>query len=328
MAKDKIGKKMKKNRGAIRLPIFLPFAGCPFRCIYCQQNAITAQAEILQPNQVAELVQKFVEYRSGQKKEVAFFGGTFTALPLEMQEHYLQSVRAYLPSDDSIRISTRPDCLSVENLALLQKYGVQAVELGVQSFSDEVLQKSGRGYSAQQAIEAVRRLQVADFVVTVQLMPFLPGSSPQSLELTLQTVLDLQPQEVRIYPTLVLAGTQLERLYCAWEYEPTSLELAVQLCCRWKKALESKSIKVIKVGLHSDVSLSAQQVVAGPYHASFGELVQIQALYEKICAENPNGVENLVISPEDTSLYYGHNRLLLRKLERKFGSDFLKSEQL
>jgi len=319
MAKDKEKQRLRDKREAVRLPIFLPFVGCPFRCIYCQQNTITAQAKPASPCEVSAAVERFVRYRSGQKKEVAFFGGTFTALPISVQQEYLQAVCSHQEPDDTIRLSTRPDCLSAESLALLQRYKVRTVELGIQSFADKVLTASSRGYNRAQAIAAVQLLQDKGFAVTVQLMPFLPGCDEQSLAQTLQTTLELQPQEVRIYPTLVLAGTQLEQMFRRGDYAPVELTDAVRLCSAWKQELETKGIRVIKVGLHSDVSLDAKQMVAGPYHASFGELVQIENLYNKIVAENPEGLSVLAIDAAKVSHYYGHKRLLWKKLQERFG---------
>ncbi len=319
MAKNKEERKLANDREAVRLPIFLPFLGCPFRCIYCQQNTITAQSEVWSPSKVSQVVQKFVSYRKGQKKEVAFFGGTFTALPSNVQEDYLQAVRSCQEPEDTIRLSTRPDCLTARNLELLRKYNVQTVELGIQSFSDKVLKASGRGYSRNQALAAVKLLQSQKFRVTLQLMPFLPGCDQQSLAATLQTVLDLRPEEVRIYPTLVLANTALENMYLSGKYLPAKLDECVQVCCEWKGKLEEKGIRVIKVGLHSDVALDPEQIVAGAYHPSFGELVQIETLYQKILRENPDGLQELEVRDDKISHYTGHNKLLLKKLKKKYG---------
>ncbi len=325
MAKDKEERELTKKREAVTLPIFLPFLGCPFRCIYCQQNTITAQADVWQPKQVAKAVERFVSYRRGQKKEVAFFGGTFTALPMSVQEQYLLAVRSHQELGDTIRLSTRPDCLPVANLALLKRYNVQTVELGIQSFSDKVLKASARGYTREQAIEAVKLLQSQNLRVTVQLMPFLPSCDEQSLAESLHTVCYLRPQEVRIYPTLVLAGTELERLYIAGKYSPVEMDKCVQVCCQWKRELEAKGIRVIKIGLHSDVALDAQQIVVGAYHPAFGELVRIQALYETILRKNPDKLSELVVKSKETSLYFGHNRLLLKKLKKRYGEFALRT---
>ncbi len=319
MVENKKEKRLTPKREAVRLPVFLPFAGCPFRCIYCQQNSITGKATADSPSQVAKAVERFVRYRRGQKKEVAFFGGTFTALTLSVQEQYLRAVSCQQEAGDTIRLSTRPDCLSQGSLTLLQKYGVQTVELGVQSFSDRVLSASQRGYSRSQAIAAIKLLQDAGLRVTAQLMPFLPGCDQLTLRETLQTTLELRPHEVRIYPTLVLAGTQLQNLYAGGDYTPVELAEAVRVCSWWKQEFESHNIKVIKVGLHSDVGLNSEQIVAGPYHASFGELVKIETLYTKICAENPDQLKELQIDSAQASCYFGHKKLLLKKLKKRFG---------
>ena len=319
MAKAEKEKRRRKIKGAVRLPIFLPFAGCPFRCIYCQQQTITAQSEPLSFSHISQMVEEFAHNNAGSPKEVAFFGGTFSALPLPEQERYLEIARSKLGEDDTIRLSTRPDCLSRESLDLFKKYGVDTVELGVQSFSDVVLECSGRGYDGKQAIDAVRMLQGGDFGVTVQLMPFLPSWSDESLAFTLRTTLGLQPDEARIYPTIVLKGTKLADDYSAGKYFPPDLQIAVDLCRRWYAELEANGIRVIKIGLHSDVGLEASQVIAGPYHPSFGELVKIENFYQEILKKYENEMSVLEVEKNKLSYIYGHGNYLLKKLGNRYG---------
>ncbi len=319
MAKTEKEKRRRKLKGAIRLPIFLPFSGCPFRCIYCQQQTITAQNQPLDFSQISQLIENFVLNNEDSQKEVAFFGGTFSALPLAEQEQYLRIARSRLADCDTIRLSTRPDCLSQESLDLFKKYGVATVELGIQSFSDEVLKSSCRGYNREQAIAAILILKEAGFAVTVQLMPFLLGWSDESLALTLQTTLELQPEEVRIYPTIVLASTKLADYYYEGEYSPPDLQTALDLCSYWCAELEAREIRVIKIGLHSDVGLDASQVVAGPYHPSFGELVKIEKFYEEVLKKYEGELSVLEIEQSKTSYIYGYGNYLLNKLKKRYG---------
>ncbi len=255
------------------LPFFIPHLGCPQQCIFCDQHKIAGQAA-----PTAEAVwQAILALPAAQRQdyELAFYGGSFTALPVERQEYYLEPVRQALTAGllGAARISTRPDCLDEVVLARLRHFGVGTVELGVQSMDDEVLRRARRGHTAQQSLAAVRRLQRAGFVVGVQLMPGLPGETLASAWAGAQRVLAEQPQLLRIYPTVVLQGTALGRLWQQGEYQPLSLEQAAQITLAIKLLAEEQGTAVIRMGLQPSPDLAAA-VLAGPYHPAFGEMVQ------------------------------------------------------
>lgn len=175
----------------------------------------------------------------------------------------------------TIRISTRPDAIDKKRLDLIKDLGVSIVELGVQSLDDKILKASKRGYTAKDAIAAVHMLNDHGFKVGIQLMPGLPGDSYNRFVKTIEAVSRLKPDMVRLYPVLVIKGTELERLYNEKVYQPLSLDEAVLICQTSCIHLEGKGIPVIRMGLMSSPSLLAEgQIVAGPWHHAFGFLVR------------------------------------------------------
>lgn len=255
------------------LPFFIPHLGCPQQCVFCDQHRIAGQAA-----PTAEAVWQAIAALPEDKRqdyELAFYGGSFTALPEERQIYYLEPVRRALAEGllGGARISTRPDCLDAAVLARLRRFGVGTVELGVQSMNDEVLRQARRGHTAAQSLAAVRRLRQEGFVAGVQLMPGLLGETLASAWAGAQRILAEQPQLLRIYPTVVLQGTELGRIWRQGEYRPLSLEQAAQITLAIKLLAEEQGCTVIRMGLQPSPELAAA-VLAGPYHPAFGELVQ------------------------------------------------------
>ncbi len=204
------------------LPFFLPMSGCPHRCVYCDQWAITGQQQAPDPREVLAALEDFP---GGPGAELAYYGGSFTCLPRETQAAYLSLARPPLPEGklSGVRISTRPDAVDEETCRFLAAQGVTTVELGIQSFSDPVLRAAGRGYGAETAREACLRLRRWGFRLGIQLMTGLPGDTPRQCRDSLRQSLDLVPALLRFYPTLVLENTALARLYRAGAYQPQSL---------------------------------------------------------------------------------------------------------
>ncbi len=225
-------------------------------------------------------------FDSAKRPEIAFFGGTFTNLPFDYMVGILEATRPFIQQGHfhSIRVSTRPDALDTERLQTMKQYGVRTVELGAQSMDDEVLVLSNRGHTAKDTTEAVRRLKDFGFKVGLQLMPGLPGDSPEIFATTITKAITLRPDLVRLYPALVLRGTALARFYRAGTYRPLSLDSAVGICTDACMRLESEGIPVIRIGLMSSPGLLAKgQIIAGPWHTAFGFLVR-SAIYHKSIA--------------------------------------------
>jgi len=295
------------------LPLFIPHQGCPFNCIYCNQFSITQSREV-SLSFFQECIEGFCKKNITKEKEIAFFGGTFTALPIEKQEEYLALISPYLIQLKGIRISTRPDTLDSKIFIFLKNRGVSTIELGIQSFNTEVLKSSGRGYTSTIATQACKDVKDAGFDLIIQLMPGLPGDTFEYFVESMKTVVKLKPQGIRLYPTIILRDTVLEKWYQQGIYQPLSLTDAIQWLKFAKKYCKEEGINVIKTGLHSD--LKSSDIVAGPYHPAIGELVQIELLYDELINKWQPGM-TLSIPSNKKSLFLGHGRKLINKLKKK-----------
>ena len=313
------------------VPIFIPHAGCPHRCIFCDQEKITARAiHRTGPEEVRKILDAAIGgkgFTSHQNRELAFYGGTFTGLEKGHMESLLDAAAPYVRNNvvQSIRISTRPDSLDEERLRILKAYHVATVELGVQSMDDRVLALSERGHTADDTIKAVRMLKEHGFRVGVQLMPGLPGDSPKDFLTTIDKVLALEPHMARLYPALVIKGTGLARLYDERAYRPFSLGEAVDLCAKSVALLEKKGVPVIRIGLMDSPPLSEKgRIVSGPWHPAFGFLVRSAIHFERIVPDLPapdEGSRAIIYAPmREISLVRGYRNQGIRKIEEMTGT--------
>jgi histone acetyltransferase (RNA polymerase elongator complex component) len=305
--------------------------------VFCDQERITGRTAAPDPSSVPATIRAYLaSQRRGRDSqpepvEVAFFGGNFTALDITIQQAYLEQVRPFIDSGDirSVRISTRPDALSPQRLSFLTHYLVATVELGTQSMDDEVLQRSGRGHTAEHTRQAVRLLSEQGFSVGMQLMPGLPGDSRESFCRTVRQVIDLHPDFIRIYPTLVISGTPLEALYRSGRYLPLSLEDAVSLCRDAVADFMNAGITVIRLGLQPTEALERPGiVVAGPWHPAFGQRVRSAVMLERMrtaIRSRPDAPPALVVTvhPADLSTATGQRRVNVTALKMEFGLDAL-----
>lgn len=321
------------------VPVFIPFQGCPHRCVFCDQEKITSQSnQLVDPLFVKKILDTALEssgFNSFSVREVGFYGGTFTSLPVGMIKELLNSVGPYLKKDifHSVRISTRPDEIDIERLELIKGLGVSTVELGVQSMNDHVLNLSNRGHSVIDIVEAVKLLKHYGFKVGIQLMPGLPGDTEDRFRQSIKEVLELQPDMVRLYPAIVISGTGLARLYADGKYQPLSLDAAVRMCRESCISLENKGIPVIRLGLMSSPDLLEEgQIVAGPWHKAFGFLVRSSIHHEAIEPCLPpkgNAVRLGIRAPErEIPLIRGYKNDGIRLLEEKTGAviDYVKPD--
>ncbi|UCG14685.1 MAG: radical SAM protein [Deltaproteobacteria bacterium] len=259
------------------IPVFVPHEGCRHRCVYCDQVTISG---VSQPFWSATAVRRHIGSYFGRSSrhpvEVAFYGGSFTLLPRSRQLLLLEAVQDCLKRGqiNSVRISTRPDAIEADHLGFLRAMGVKTIEIGVQSLSDRVLSASARGHTSKHVYEAMLCLQQHGFEGGLQLMPGLPSDSRDTFLRTVDQSIALRPNCVRLYPTIVLAGTQLDRLYRRGRYEPLALAEAVEWCKEAKQRFAAAAIPVIRMGLQATASLEQPgHIVAGPYHPAFGQLV-------------------------------------------------------
>jgi histone acetyltransferase (RNA polymerase elongator complex component) len=262
------------------VPVFLPHAGCPHRCVFCNQQATTGQEERLPAvSVIRRTIRDFLAHRKerARRTEISFYGGNFLGLAPELITLLLATAAGFVQNGeaDGIRFSTRPDTIDATRLALLTRFPVTTVELGVQSMNDAVLRQSQRGHTAQTVREAVALLRTRPYALGLQMMVGLPGDTAATALATARQIADLAPDFVRIYPTLVLRGSPLSRLHARGEYEPLTLEAAVALVADLYTIFHRNDIVVARMGLQAGPELSPDaDLVAGPFHPAFGEMVQ------------------------------------------------------
>src|SRR4030042_6446256 len=258
------------------IPIFLPYLGCRERCLFCNQK-VTGE-ELPSPFSIRRFIETSLiglpSDKKKREKQVGFYGGSFTAIHREEQIRYLKEIQPFLASGliDSIRISTRPDALDEEILSLLKEYGVRTIEVGAQSMIDEVLSFARRGHRTEDTVSAPVRLKQWRFEVGHQLMIGLPGDTCDRFLQTLDRVIELKPDFLRIHPTLVLRGAPLENLWREGRYTPLSIEETIEWLKRGLARLENSSISVARMGLQPTDELE-RNFLAGPYHPALRQLV-------------------------------------------------------
>ena len=304
----------------VTIPLFIPHHGCPHRCAFCNQHLTTGTGQLPRRKDVIEKIEQYLGKikTSVERIEAAFFGGSFTGITPEYQKELLGAAYGYLQKNiiQGIRVSTRPDFIDEDRLSLLKKYGVTTIELGIQSFHDNVLMASQRGHTARDSMRALELVKRMGFQFIIQLMPGLPGDSR---EISLQSALTARgysPGGVRIYPAVVLKNTGLYTLYEMGLYTPLSLEEAIELCRDITVIMEESHIPVIRTGLHPMADDETANIAAGPYHPSFGFFVKsrlkrdvMEKKIKDFIAINGHGVDRkLVMSIPRKSVeeYIGH----------------------
>ncbi len=276
----------------VTVPFFISHQGCPHTCVFCDQRTISgANGDLPTAELIRDRINLWRSSAGERPLEVAFFGGTFTALPEEIQSELLAPLLPLLEDGtvDSIRISTRPDYIDADHVAWLSGKGVSTIELGVQSMDDSVLAASGRGHVAAESLNAIRCIKKQGLRVGAQLMPGLPGDSPASSLASLEQVVSAGADFIRIYPTVVLQGTELARRYSAGEFIPLSLDRGVHLCALLLHRAMQAGIPVIRIGLQADHGLDAESILAGCWHPALGQLVRSQLYDDLVCRFVPSG---------------------------------------
>lgn len=268
------------------IPVFIPHKGCPFDCIYCNQKIISGQTEEMTVEKMNETIKEHLSTVGEDSYiEIGFYGGSFTGIEAQKQIQFLEAADEYyrLGRIKGIRLSTRPDYIDPEIVGRLKKYNVKTIELGVQSLDEEVLRISGRGHNADDVYKAVRFIKESGIELGIQTMIGLPGSNTKKDIDTAKKVVDLKPSIVRIYPTLVVKNTYLEKMFNDGKYAPLSVEEAVGLCAKLLDLYNENSIKVIRIGLQPTDNINSDfDVVAGPFHPSFRQLVESRLWLYKI----------------------------------------------
>ncbi len=320
------------------IPIFVPHRGCPFDCVFCNQKRITG----VKKNVTKKVVKKIIDTHlltireNDAFIEVAFFGGSFTGIPMDEQTELLSAAYEYVKEKkiNGIRLSTRPDYINREILDNLKKYGVITIELGVQSMVDSVLLSSGRGHTSDDVRRAVELIREYKIRLGLQMMTGLPGDTFDLSVKTAEEIIALKPDMVRIYPTLTIKDTELENMYNEGIYIPQTLDEAVKLSKTLLLMFEENKIDVIRIGLQStDEICENGSVVAGPVHSSFGELVESEIYYD-IILDKLSGCDKkrvrVYVNNKEISKATGNKRRNVERIkkEKDIEIKILKDEKL
>lgn len=300
--------------------LFVPHAGCPHQCSFCNQRAITGQAGLPGDGDIREAAETALHTlgEDARQAEIAFFGGSFTAIPEPEMRRMLDAAYPYVADGrfHGIRISTRPDAIDRRALEILQSRGVTAVELGAQSMDDRVLAANGRGHTAAHVRKAAACIREAELELGLQMMTGLYGDSDKGGMDTLEALLALHPDTLRIYPTIVLEGTRLAELYRQGEYRPQTVEEAAALCGRLLMRCNAAGVPVIRLGLHE---IEKARYVAGPWHPAFREICEGNIYLDaarRALEGQPAGAYFLYVGRKNISRMVGQNRRNLDALAK------------
>lgn len=306
------------------ISFFIPHVGCPKACSFCNQWAITGAEELPTPAHVQAVCQKQLEenkHLTPSHTEIAFFGGSFTAIEEGYMHALLAAAAPFVKAKQvkGIRISTRPDAVSKDTLALLKSYGVTAIELGAQSMDEQVLCANKRGHTAAQVVQASRLIQQEGISLGLQMMMGLQGDTPEKSLQTARALIALRPDTVRIYPTLVMKNTALAKWYQKGEYTPFSLEDTIALCAQLLSMFEQAGIAVIKLGLHPDKDMQ-ENMLAGPFHPAFRQLVESRRCLGQIgdlLEGKPKGSYIILVPKGKISNFVGNRRENIERLQKQ-----------
>ena len=318
------------------IPIFVPHLGCPNDCVFCNQKSISGQTKQITKEDVKNIIEEHLKYiNENVKTEVAFFGGSFTGIEEEKQIELLEAAYEYIKNKkiDSIRISTRPDYINREILKRLKKYKVKTIELGVQSANDYVLEKAGRGHTFEDVKKASKLIRFYGFNLGHQMMVGLPESTKLDDINTAKQLIKLKPKMVRIYPVLVIKNTKLEKDYNSGKYNPLTVVQAVEICKELVKIFANKKIDIIRIGLQTTDTISSPQnknseVVAGPFHPAFRQLVESGMWYDVILTKikklniKVKEVE-VVVNPIDVNNVVGQKKENIKNLKEIYDVDLI-----
>ena len=313
------------------IPVFVPHLGCPNNCVFCNQHRISGESSPATAQTVRNtLLEGIKKIPENSNIELAFYGGSFTAIPIEKQNELLDAALPFLHdgSIKALRMSTRPDAIDGETLERLKTYGVKTIELGSQSMCDEVLRLSGRGHTAEQTENAARLIKAHGIKLILQMMTGLPGDTKERTIETAKKIIALEPDGVRIYPTVIVENTPLCDMWLAGSYKEHTVEDAVDWCAAILPLFQDAGIPVIRLGLNPTEELSGGAAKGGAYHPAFGELVKSRLLLDKareVLSENAHG-ENVVlyVNASDISAMTGQKRSNISTLCEEFGLESLK----
>ena len=314
------------------IPIFVPHLGCPNDCIFCNQKSISGQKSNMTKEKAKEIIENYLKSidKENAQIEIAFFGGSFTAIEEERQEELLQVASEFVKSGqvESIRVSTRPDAIDKKILKRLKKYKVKTIELGVQSSNNYILKRINRGHTFEDVKRAAKLIRWNGFRLGVQMMVGLPESTTIDEINTAKELIKLKPKMVRIYPVLVIKNTPLEKELEKGTYKPLTLVQAVEVCKEIVRLFHNKNIDIIRIGLQptdeiSEPGSEKSEVVAGPYHPAFRQLVESAMWYDVIVGKikrlNVKVKEvEVTVNPVDANNVIGHKKENVKNLKELY----------
>lgn len=345
--KQELKLKMKKH---FNIAVFIPHLGCKNDCVFCNQKIITGTQKKADMQSVKNTIEEYIsagkragtfniaatENEIGAEIEIAFFGGSFTGLDRNEMIGFLKIANEYVGCENitGIRLSTRPDYITDEILDILMRYNVKAVELGVQSMFDDVLAASKRGHTVEDTIKACSLINERGIALTGQMMLGLPESDREKDIDTAKRLAELKIQSARVYPTIVFRDTELYEMYISGKYTPICLEEAVYRAKEIKKIYDSNNIKILRMGLCASDNMSADSadLYIGPYHPAFGELVESEVIFDRLCGEIEDKLKspaadgvgdiNIEITTEKNNIskIIGHKKKNILRLKEKFGA--------
>ena len=318
------------------IPIFVPHLGCPNDCVFCNQKSISGETKELTKEDVKKIIEEHLKYvKENAKVEIAFFGGSFTGIDESKQNELLEVAYEYIKQGkaESIRISTRPDYIDKKILKRLKKYKVKTIELGVQSANDYILQKAERGHTFEDVKKASKLIRFYGFDLGHQMMVGLPESTHLDEINTAKQLIKLKPKMVRIYPVLVIKNTKLEKEYREGKYKALTVVQAVETCKELVKLFAKKNIEVIRIGLQptdtiADPENQKSEVVAGPFHPAFRQLVEASmwndVIVDKIKKLNTKVKEVVVtVNPIDVNSVVGQKKENVTNLKEVYDVDLI-----
>jgi len=313
------------------IPIFIPHKGCPNNCIFCNQKKISGQINDVTVQDVDNIIQKYLNYYTNKDKkiEIAFFGGSFTGIDINLQVEYLKVANKYIQSKkvDSIRLSTRPDYINDEILNMLEEYGVETIELGVQSMDDEILNYAKRGHTSQDVIKASRLIRNHNIRLGHQVMVGLPKSTIDTEVYTIKECLKLKPEQLRLYPVYVIEDSELYDMYNLEIYKPLDINSAVKRCLAIINECQKTNVAIIRLGLQSTSEItSSNSNIFGPVCDNFAEYVMaaiIRESIEKIYKENINEDIVVYVQSKYISVTVGPKKINKIYFENKYNVKYI-----
>ena len=323
------------------IPFFIPHQGCPHLCIFCNQRLIasrTSEVKSLshETARLSDVIQEYLQFKKNRTQvEVAFFGGNFLGLETSRIVQLLEAVQPWIRRGQihGIRCSTRPDTVTSQTLELIRPFGLDTVELGVQSMDDHVLALAERGHTSDDTRNALALLKANGLKTGVQVMIGLPGDDVDGAVRTAHMLADLKPDLARIYPLLVLQGSKLAHWYRSGRYVPLSLEQAIDQTKKMVTIFKRADVSVARIGLQAtEMMEDTDQMIAGPWHPAFGHLVLSALMFDQACAqidavlsrrkkvETSNTKTDMVLQvhPRSLSRLQGDRKTNLERLARTY----------